>query len=457
MILTKNIEVKVVQTKYWLNQGLDVKNGDIIHIPPSLLPPNSSYKVLVECDICQIQYELTYKNYLRNIKQQGFLTCKKCNHIKTKKTKQEKYGDENYNNQEQIRQTKQEKYGDENYNNREKAKQTNLIKYETEHPLQNPLILSKVKETKLKKYGIENYNNQEQIKATCYQKYQAHYYLGTTYCISKSKETKLKKYGDENYNNTPKRIKTNFQKYGVAHPIQNPKIKAKIQQQIHKTIHDKNLIKYELYNIIDYRSNKFIHQCEKGHISILTRNLLRSRIQYNIPLCKKCYPSYDSLIELKVLKIIKEYYKGTIIRHERNQIGLELDIFLPELKIAIEINGLYWHSDKFKNPNYHQDKLTRCLQNQIRLYQVWEDDWVYRYENTIEQLKNLFKENKLKVQIGDLFDPNEIDYRTLKEIIITKPNMFYIKNNKRQLTGDNNQLKLYDSGYIYIVKSFKDL
>jgi len=35
---------------------------------------------------------------------------------------------------------------------------------------------------------------------------------------------------------------------------------------------------------------------------------------------------------------------------------LEADIYIPEKKIAIEYNGLYWHSDKFKKPNDHMDK-----------------------------------------------------------------------------------------------------
>jgi hypothetical protein len=64
------------------------------------------------------------------------------------KTKYEKYGDGNYNNQNKKRETLMEKYGDEKYNNN-KAR----------------------KETLKKKYGDENFNNQKKKEETCLDKY----------------------------------------------------------------------------------------------------------------------------------------------------------------------------------------------------------------------------------------------------------------------------------------------
>ena len=61
----------------------------------------------------------------------GFIPCcsdneckRKYKTYKIKKTKLERYGDENYQNIDKIKQTKFEKYGDSNYNNRSKMKQT---------------------------------------------------------------------------------------------------------------------------------------------------------------------------------------------------------------------------------------------------------------------------------------------------------------------------------------------
>ena len=78
----------------------------------------------------------------------------------------------------------------------------------------------------------------------------------------------------------------------------------------------------------------------------------------------------------------------TFLSSVRGQIrhGLELDLFLPELNFAIEFNGVYWHSDRFKKRNYHQAKYLACKRAGIALYQVWEDDWNERRDVVIRDL-----------------------------------------------------------------------
>ncbi len=65
-----------------------------------------------------------------------------------------------------------------------------------------------------------------------------------------------------------------------------------------------------------------------------------------------------------------------VIRNDREILsGKELDIVIPSLNLAIEYNGLYWHSELFKSKNYHKQKLDLCLKNNLNLIQIWEDDW----------------------------------------------------------------------------------
>lgn len=60
----------------------------------------------------------------------------------------------------------------------------------------------------------------------------------------------------------------------------------------------------------------------------------------------------------------------------RKLIGKELDIYIPEKKIAIEYNGVYWHSEKAgKSTTYHHDKWLAAKNAGIQLIQVWEDEW----------------------------------------------------------------------------------
>jgi ssDNA-binding Zn-finger/Zn-ribbon topoisomerase 1 len=53
---------------------------------------------------------------------------------------------------------------------------------------------------------------------------------------------------------------------------------------------------------------------------------------------------------------------------------MQLDIYVPEKKLGIEINGAYWHSDLYKSPKYHYEKAKLCAEKRIRLLQFWESD-----------------------------------------------------------------------------------
>ena len=64
--------------------------------------------------------------------------------------------------------------------------------------------------------------------------------------------------------------------------------------------------------------------------------------------------------------------------------NLELDAYIPELKLAFEYNGVFTHSE-YRKPNkyYHSDKTRVCAENGIRLVHIWEDDW--RDNKLVEQ------------------------------------------------------------------------
>lgn len=57
---------------------------------------------------------------------------------------------------------------------------------------------------------------------------------------------------------------------------------------------------------------------------------------------------------------------------------LELDFYFPKHNLAVELNGCYWHSEKYKDKNYHYNKYLACAKLGIHLIQIWEDDWLYR-------------------------------------------------------------------------------
>lgn len=67
----------------------------------------------------------------------------------------------------------------------------------------------------------------------------------------------------------------------------------------------------------------------------------------------------------------------------------ELDIYLPEKKLAIEYNGLYWHGDASGKPaKYHLQKTESCNLAGIRLIHIFEDEWRDKREIVESRLKS---------------------------------------------------------------------
>ena len=79
-----------------------------------------------------------------------------------------------------------------------------------------------------------------------------------------------------------------------------------------------------------------------------------------------------------------------IVRDKTVLNGKELDIYIPSKRIAIEFNGVYWHSALFKSCKYHQDKTIECSRKGIRLIHIFEYEWV-----------DSFKKNRIKMYLKD--------------------------------------------------------
>lgn len=111
-----------------------------------------------------------------------------------------------------------------------------------------------------------------------------------------------------------------------------------------------------------------------GAIKILNATKVDSLTQ--IPRCECQYK--HSRLEDEIYQFIRDIYDKTIIRNDRTVIKPdELDIYLPDLKIAIECNGNYWHSYVQRpDANYHYAKTQRCSKLGIRLIHIFEYEWL---------------------------------------------------------------------------------
>lgn len=91
----------------------------------------------------------------------------------------------------------------------------------------------------------------------------------------------------------------------------------------------------------------------------------------------------------------------------------ELDLYIPELNIGIELDGLYWHSDDKKDKNYHLNKTEECEKNGIQLIHIFEDEWMFNKGIVLERLKQILgcNNNLQKINARECYI-KEIDSKT---------------------------------------------
>ena len=110
--------------------------------------------------------------------------------------------------------------------------------------------------------------------------------------------------------------------------------------------------------------------------------------------CKKCFKD-KSNVEYEVLNFIKSKYNGEIIENDRKILnGKEIDIFIPQKKLGIEINGLLWHSEFYiPNKNYHLDKTKLAESKNIRIIHIFEDEWKLKNDIIKNILTSILNDN----------------------------------------------------------------
>jgi hypothetical protein len=171
-------------------------------------------EMILKCDGCD---KIFSKRYVKkwSIREHHYcsIDCvNKCDVHKQKsaKTKEERYGDPNYNNREKCKETKIENWGNPGYNNMDKNRATKLERYGDE----NYVNAKQGIKTKLEKYGdnyfselaIDLHNNMteekklariEKIRETQLSKDDEFYEKRNV----KTRKTKEERYGDPNYVN----------------------------------------------------------------------------------------------------------------------------------------------------------------------------------------------------------------------------------------------------------------
>lgn len=273
-------------------------------------------------------------------------------------------------------------------------------------------IIEKSKKTCFEKYGVENvsYLDKNKKRNAEYRK------LHQDELIEKSRQTMLKRYGVTAFSKSDlynKKVKeTCLKKYGVEHHTQSDqwKEKRKLNEPTQKHLNmdvllNKDLI-IELYNQGGIDLIKEKSGCENNCAYVYLR-------KYGIKV------DVGSSYEMFFRGMLNDYGIKYVTNTRKIIKPKELDIFIEDHKLALEVNGTFYHNDEIKSINYHYDKTNQCLEKGIQLLHIFDSD-----------NKDIWK-SIIKAKLG-LYDV-KIGARkcTIKEVSTIDCNEF-LKNNHMQ-------------------------
>lgn len=261
------------------------------------------------------------------------------------------------------------------FEHKAKMRQLSLERTGYEHNFKNPESRKKATETLIERTGyahaLQNPDSVKKREITLIQK------LGTTNMFSQGKDTML-------------------ERWGVTNAMHNESIKNRVSGTMTAT---KRAAMSESMQKIN---KEYVSTAENGWVNMkcnvcgfessMPNSSMNSYIRSNNDPCQTCNPPVitkgTSGRELEILEFVKSL--DDKIRHRwYNYNAGELDIFSKERNIGIEFNGLWWHNELHIERNYHVKKSSSYLELGVKVFHVWEDDWVLKREIVKSRIEKL--------------------------------------------------------------------
>lgn len=318
----------------------------------------------------------------------------------------------------------------------------------------DPEILEKKRNTNIKKWGVPHPQSLNEIKekqqSTLFDKYGVTNFAKSNEFVTKSKKTFIEKYGVDNPSKN-KEVIEKIRKKALDRNIDNVLQKRTItcmekfgtpaSSQRHLTIdvlnklHDVEYLKYQ-HLILKKSCEEIAKELGCSPTPILTRltnagiNVIRHQ---------------QSSTEKEILDYINQFTQTIEIGNYEIIPPRQIDIFIPEINLAIEVNGVYWHSELHgKDRNYHKSKTNECNQIGITLYHILDLEW----NNSKEIIKS-----KIAGAFGKL---TRISGRkcTVKEVLANDKSCFLDKNHLQGNCGSTVNLGLYYDNELVSLATF---
>lgn len=289
-----------------------------------------------------------------------------------------------------------ERYGDHNMRTAkglEEYREGVMKKYGVASPCKCPSVVDKMRRTNLERYGTEWTTQSNEMR-------------------EKAERTLMERYGVTNPMKSEeirkKARETNMDRYGTPNPMQNH-----IHPETLRLLEDEEYLlkmydEYKLYTKISEVLGISVAATQRrfaaiGHKPVNHKGVSRGEM--------------DIVNMVRAMEIGVEHGTRGVLPNRK-----ELDIYIPSHNLAIEFNGVHWHSELYRDRAYHQQKSLQCKELGIQLIHVWEDDW----DN-----KRDIVEAKIKAKLG-LTEEREYARKTVVEVVPSKEARAFIDQNHIQ-------------------------
>lgn len=333
MTLTEHCDVSLVE-RIWL-----LKNG--LSAPPSC--PNGSAKKWVDGNV----------GY-RFCGRATVCACAKDNHSK------------------KISASKKAMSSEDVASANDKRKETVQSRYGVDHISQEQKFRDKVEETCLAKYGVKSnlatVDTKNKIRETNLVRYGTEHPMQSKEVSSRSKATFLARHGSP----AAMARESMMAKHGVCHALQKMEFRNKLVDTKAKRFgyseETVSLIKNDQSFISEWETIGVSGMLEKYDLSSGAIHHHLNRLGLVV----------DRTLTAPE-RIVAEILENLGLKYQTNDRTIikpfELDFYVPDYKLAIEVCGLYWHGERAgRDRNYHLDKHERCQSAGVRLITIFDDE-----------------------------------------------------------------------------------
>lgn len=335
------------------------------------------------------------------------------------------------NKKKKFEETCESKYGVKNvmqsFEIKQKQENTMLERYGVSRPLQRQEFLDKFEETCLNKFGHKTPLQNESIR-------------------QKSKDTLMAKHGFEN----PMQIKkfrekaeeTNLKKYGTRFPAQNQEIKEKSIQAYNNS--------NGVYYLEKYWSKRNL--ADEFNVSLYyLGHWLRSQKNLNEEAIKNWIESYDGSLT-NIEEIFSKNYKikkwdKKFDKKKYPSLNYRPDFKLSD-KIALNTDGLYWHSESNVSKKYHYNMRKDYEELGLQVIQFYSDE----IENKTEIVKSM-ADAKLGIFSNRIFGRKT----QLKSLSKVDARAFFQKNHIMAAGPNAKYIGLYFNESLVSAMSYRNL